>query len=42
MRTKLVLGIADAVMFADGQQIYAAEDLKVGLFRMDAAETGAK
>jgi 3-hydroxyacyl-[acyl-carrier protein] dehydratase / trans-2-decenoyl-[acyl-carrier protein] isomerase len=44
MRTKLVLGIADAVMFADDQQIYAAEDLKVGLFRAEeiAAGKGAR
>lgn len=43
MRTKLVLGIADAVMFADGEQIYSAEDLKVGLFRAeDMAPKGAK
>lgn len=43
MRTKLVLGIADAVMFADGEQIYSAEDLKVGLFRAeDMGPKGAK
>lgn len=35
MRTKLVLGVADAVMFADDEKIYAAEDLKVGLFRAE-------
>ncbi len=29
---KLVMGIADAVLEADGQQIYAASDLRVGLF----------
>jgi len=31
MRT-LVMGIANAVMDADGKQIYAASDLRVGLF----------
>lgn len=29
---KLVMGIADAVLEADGQQIYTASDLRVGLF----------
>ncbi len=29
---KLVLGIGDGKMFADGKQIYEATDLKVGLF----------
>ena len=29
---KLVLGIADGVMQADGQTVYEAKDLKVGLF----------
>ncbi|MCC6207295.1 MAG: 3-hydroxyacyl-[acyl-carrier-protein] dehydratase FabA [Gammaproteobacteria bacterium] len=29
---KLVMGIADAVLEADGQEIYAASDLRVGLF----------
>lgn len=29
---KLVMGIADGRMFADGREIYAATDLKVGLF----------
>tara|TARA_R110002110_G_scaffold202014_5_gene413014 strand:- start:276 stop:830 length:555 start_codon:yes stop_codon:yes gene_type:complete len=29
---KTVLGIADARVLADGQQIYVAEDIKVGLF----------
>lgn len=29
---KLVMGIGDAVMEADGKQIYAAKDLRVGLF----------
>jgi 3-hydroxyacyl-[acyl-carrier protein] dehydratase/trans-2-decenoyl-[acyl-carrier protein] isomerase len=29
---KLVMGIADGHMFADGREIYSATDLKVGLF----------
>ncbi len=29
---KLVMGIADGHMFADGREIYSAADLKVGLF----------
>jgi 3-hydroxyacyl-[acyl-carrier protein] dehydratase/trans-2-decenoyl-[acyl-carrier protein] isomerase len=37
MRTKLVLGIADGWVSADGNVIYKAMDLKVGLFR-DAAQ----
>ncbi|MBN9048892.1 MAG: 3-hydroxyacyl-[acyl-carrier-protein] dehydratase FabA [Rhizobiales bacterium] len=37
MRGKLVLGIADGWVSADGTQIYKAQDLKVGLFRDDAA-----
>ena len=37
MRGKLVLGIADGWLSADGEVIYRASDLKVGLFRQDAA-----
>ncbi len=33
MRSKLVLGIADGWVSADGSIIYRALDLKVGLFR---------
>ena len=33
MRSKLVLGIADGWLSADGSIIYRAMDLKVGLFR---------
>ena len=29
---KLVMGIADGLVFADGREIYSAADLKVGLF----------
>jgi 3-hydroxyacyl-[acyl-carrier protein] dehydratase/trans-2-decenoyl-[acyl-carrier protein] isomerase len=34
---KLVLGIADGVLKADGETIYEAKDLKVGLFKAEAA-----
>jgi 3-hydroxyacyl-[acyl-carrier protein] dehydratase / trans-2-decenoyl-[acyl-carrier protein] isomerase len=37
MRSKLVLGIADGWLSADGSVIYRAFDLKVGLFRDVAA-----
>jgi len=37
MRSKLVLGIADGWLQADGSIIYRAFDLKVGLFRDTAA-----
>jgi 3-hydroxyacyl-[acyl-carrier protein] dehydratase / trans-2-decenoyl-[acyl-carrier protein] isomerase len=37
MRSKLVLGIADGWLKADGQVIYQAMNLKVGLFRQDEA-----
>jgi 3-hydroxyacyl-[acyl-carrier protein] dehydratase/trans-2-decenoyl-[acyl-carrier protein] isomerase len=36
MRSKLVLGIADGWLSADGAVIYRALDLKVGLFRQEA------
>ncbi|MFC5069564.1 3-hydroxyacyl-[acyl-carrier-protein] dehydratase FabA [Flaviflagellibacter deserti] len=36
MRSRLVLGVADGWLKADGEVIYRAEDLKVGLFQ-DAA-----
>ena len=35
MRSKLVLGIADGWLSADGNVIYRASDLKVGLFKQD-------
>ncbi len=41
MRSRLVLGIADGWLSADGEIIYRAKDLKVGLFRDDAAVTAA-
>ena len=36
MRSKLVLGIADGWLSADGEVIYRASDLKVGLFKAGA------
>ena len=36
MRSKLWLGIADGSLSADGEIIYRAKDLKVGLFKQDA------
>lgn len=33
MRSRLVLGVADGWLKADGEVIYRAEDLKVGLFQ---------
>ncbi len=36
LRSRLVLGIADGWLKADGQTIYRAKDLKVGLFQGDA------
>ncbi len=35
-KTKLVLGIADGWLEADGERIYEAKDLKVGLFQASA------
>ena len=40
MLRKLVLGIADGFVYADGKQIYEVSGLKVGLFQ-DAAPTAA-
>ncbi len=40
MRSKLVLGIGDGWLAADGDVIYRASDLKVGLFRQDVAAVG--
>ena len=41
MRSKLVLGIADGWLSADGTVIYRANDLKVGLFRAGSASSRA-
>jgi 3-hydroxyacyl-[acyl-carrier protein] dehydratase/trans-2-decenoyl-[acyl-carrier protein] isomerase len=38
---KLKLGIADGVLKADGQVIYTATDLRVGLFETGQSPTGA-
>ena len=35
-RGKLVLGIADGWLEADGRRIYEAKDLRVGLFKAEA------
>ena len=32
---KLILGVADGVLKADGESIYGAKDMKVGLFQSD-------
>ena len=42
MRSKLVLGIADGWLSADGEIVYRAFDLKVGLFKIDQAPVAAK
>jgi 3-hydroxyacyl-[acyl-carrier protein] dehydratase / trans-2-decenoyl-[acyl-carrier protein] isomerase len=39
-RSKLVLGVADGWLEADGRRIYEAKDLRVGLFKADAAPAG--
>ena len=36
-KSKLVLGIADGWLEADGARVYEAKDLRVGLFKADAA-----
>ena len=41
IRRKLILGVADGSLKADGKEIYSAVDLKVGLFGADAASTPA-
>jgi 3-hydroxyacyl-[acyl-carrier protein] dehydratase/trans-2-decenoyl-[acyl-carrier protein] isomerase len=39
---KLVLGVGDGVVSADGQPIYQAKDLKVGLFTPEQLNAGIK
>ena len=39
-RGRLVLGIADGWLEADGRRIYEAKDLRVGLFKPEAAPAG--
>ncbi|MBZ8133570.1 3-hydroxyacyl-[acyl-carrier-protein] dehydratase FabA [Afifella sp. IM 167] len=41
LRTKLTLGVADGWLKADGETIYRASDLKVGLFKNAAAPASA-
>jgi 3-hydroxyacyl-[acyl-carrier protein] dehydratase / trans-2-decenoyl-[acyl-carrier protein] isomerase len=41
IRRKLTLGIADGWVKADGETIYQALDLRVGLFTSEMAESGA-
>jgi 3-hydroxyacyl-[acyl-carrier protein] dehydratase / trans-2-decenoyl-[acyl-carrier protein] isomerase len=38
---RLVMGIGDGVLLADGKPIYEAKDLRVGLFRADQAQSQA-
>jgi 3-hydroxyacyl-[acyl-carrier protein] dehydratase/trans-2-decenoyl-[acyl-carrier protein] isomerase len=38
---RLVMGIGDGVLLADGKPIYEAKDLRVGLFRADQAQNQA-
>ena len=35
------MAIGDARLLADGQEIYVASDLRVGLFKKDDASVGA-
>ena len=39
IRRKLILGVGDGVLKADGKEIYSAVDLKVGLFSTEAEST---
>jgi 3-hydroxyacyl-[acyl-carrier protein] dehydratase/trans-2-decenoyl-[acyl-carrier protein] isomerase len=39
---KMVLGVGDGVVFADGHPIYTAKDLKVGLFSAEQLAAGMK
>jgi 3-hydroxyacyl-[acyl-carrier protein] dehydratase/trans-2-decenoyl-[acyl-carrier protein] isomerase len=39
-RGKLVLGIADGFLEADGRRIYEAKDLRVGLFKAEEPSSG--
>ena len=42
IKRKLVMAIGDARLLADGQEIYVASDLRVGLFKKDDAPAAAK
>jgi 3-hydroxyacyl-[acyl-carrier protein] dehydratase/trans-2-decenoyl-[acyl-carrier protein] isomerase len=35
-KSRLILGVADGQVLADGKVIYTAKDLRVGLFQPDA------
>ena len=37
IRRRLVMGIGDGIMEADGEVIYRANDLRVGLFKPEAS-----
>ena len=39
-KSKLVLGIGDGWLEADGRRIYEAKDLRVGLFKAEEAPAG--
>lgn len=39
---KLVIGVGDGMVIADGETIYKAKDLKVGLFSADQLASGMK
>jgi 3-hydroxyacyl-[acyl-carrier protein] dehydratase/trans-2-decenoyl-[acyl-carrier protein] isomerase len=41
MRSKLVLGVADGWLSADGEIVYRASDLKVALFKQDGMAPSA-
>jgi 3-hydroxyacyl-[acyl-carrier protein] dehydratase/trans-2-decenoyl-[acyl-carrier protein] isomerase len=41
LRSRLVLGVGDGWLKADGELIYRAKELKVGLFQADAAPSAA-
>jgi 3-hydroxyacyl-[acyl-carrier protein] dehydratase/trans-2-decenoyl-[acyl-carrier protein] isomerase len=41
IRRKLTLGIGDGLLKADGETIYSASDLRVGLFEADASSASA-
>ena len=36
IRARLVMGVADGSVFVDGEKIYTAKDMKVGLKKLDA------
>jgi len=41
IQRRLTLGVGDGILKADGEQIYAANDLRVGLFEDDAGDGNA-